>query len=108
MEETVILVRPIAGKVGASMKAAKAVLVGVLLFAAADLIASGPVGFYGIIEKVVFEPSEWSATCPDCRRRERSLPYRMPTEASGGTHHYRGRQCPDAAGRARTPGATRT
>ena len=58
MEEGLILVRPIAGKVGASMKAAKADLVGVLLFAAADLIASGPVGFYGIIEKVVFEPSE--------------------------------------------------
>jgi len=58
MEERLILVRPIRGKVGVSMKAAKAVLVGVLLFAAADLIASGPVGFYGIIEKVVFEPSE--------------------------------------------------
>src|SRR5262245_32075713 len=58
MEETVILVRPIAGKVGASMKVARAVLVGVLLFAAADLIASGPVGFYGIIEKVVLEPGE--------------------------------------------------
>ena len=58
MEERLILVRPIAGKVGASMKVAKAILVGVLLFAAADLIASGPVGFYGIIEKVVFEPSE--------------------------------------------------
>ena len=58
MEERLILVRPIRGKVGVSTKAAKAVLVGVLLFAAADLIASGPVGFYGIIEKVVFEPSE--------------------------------------------------
>ncbi len=57
MEERLILVRPIAGKVGAFMKAAKAVLV-VLLLAAADLIASGPVGFYGIIEKVVLEPSE--------------------------------------------------
>ena len=41
------------------MKTAKAILVvGVLLFAAADLIASGPVGIYAIIEKVIFEPSE--------------------------------------------------
>jgi len=59
MEERLILVRPIAGKVGASMKIAKAMVVaGVLLCAAADVIASGPVGLYGIIEKVVFEPSE--------------------------------------------------
>ena len=44
---------------GASMKTAKAILVvGVLLFGAADLIASAPVGLYGIIEKVIFEPSE--------------------------------------------------
>jgi hypothetical protein len=43
------------------MKRAKAILVvgvGVLLLSAVSLIASGPVGFYGIIEKVVFEPSE--------------------------------------------------
>src|SRR2546422_6642770 len=41
------------------MKTAKAILVaGVLLFAAADLIASGPVGIYAIIERAVFEPSE--------------------------------------------------
>ncbi|PYS17296.1 MAG: hypothetical protein DMG17_10110, partial [Acidobacteria bacterium] len=52
-------VRLIARKVGASMKTARAILVvGVLLFVAADLIASGPVGIYAIIEKVIFEPSE--------------------------------------------------
>ena len=59
MEERVTSVRLIARKVGASMKTARAILVaGVLLFAAADLIASGPVGIYAIIEKVIFEPSE--------------------------------------------------
>src|SRR5438128_5582903 len=59
MKEGVTSVRLIARKVGASMKTAKAILVvGVLLFAAADLIASGPVGIYAIIEKVIFEPSE--------------------------------------------------
>src|SRR5437879_11685695 len=59
MEERLTSVRPIARKVGASMKTAKAILVaGVLLFAAADLIASGPVGIYDIIEKVIFEPNE--------------------------------------------------
>src|SRR5436309_13448379 len=59
MEERVTSVRLIARKVGASMKTAKAILVaGVLLFAAADLVASGPVGIYAIIEKVIFEPSE--------------------------------------------------
>src|SRR5438132_8781259 len=62
MEERLTSVRPIARKVGASMKTAKAILVaGVLLFVAADLIASGPVGLYGIIEKVIFEPSEQAA-----------------------------------------------
>ena len=56
MEERLTSVRPIARKVGASTKTAKAILVaGVLLFAAADLTASGPVGLYGIIEKVIFE-----------------------------------------------------
>src|SRR5437899_4725364 len=59
MEERLTSVRPIARKVGASTKTAKAILVaGVLLFAAADLIASGPVGIYAIIEKVIFEPNE--------------------------------------------------
>ena len=43
------------------MKAARAILVLlVLVFAAADLIASGPVGIYGMIEKVIFEPNEKS------------------------------------------------
>src|SRR2546427_12470263 len=59
MEERLTSVRLIARKVGASMKTARAILVvGVLLFVAADLIASGPVGIYAIIEKVIFEPSE--------------------------------------------------
>src|SRR5213592_3690260 len=59
MEERVTSVRLIARKVGASMKTAQTIfVVGVLLFAAADLIASGPVGIYAIIEKVIFEPSE--------------------------------------------------
>src|SRR2546425_3032556 len=59
MEEHLTSLRLIARKVGASMKTAKVILVvGVLLFAAADLVASGPVGIYAIIEKVIFEPSE--------------------------------------------------
>ena len=37
--------------------AAVAVLIAVL-FAAPRLFASGPVGIYGIVERVVFEPSE--------------------------------------------------
>jgi hypothetical protein len=41
------------------MKTTKAFLVVVLLlFAAANLIAKGSVGLYGIIEKIIFEPSE--------------------------------------------------
>src|SRR5579864_4946134 len=47
-------------KVGVSMKAARAIGVLVILLAASDLIASGPVGIYGIVEKVVFEPNEKS------------------------------------------------
>ena len=44
------------------MKTAKAILVvALLLIAAADLIASGPVGLYGIIERVIFEPNEQAA-----------------------------------------------
>jgi hypothetical protein len=59
MEERLTSVRLITRKVGASIKTAKSILiVGVLLCAAANLIASGPVGIYGIIEKVIFEPSE--------------------------------------------------
>ena len=41
------------------MKTTKATLVTIaLLFMVATLTASGPVGIYGIIEKVVFEPNE--------------------------------------------------
>src|SRR6266699_332525 len=59
MEEHLTSLRLIARKVGASMKTAKVILVvGVLLFAAADLVASGPVGIYAIIEKVIFEPND--------------------------------------------------
>src|SRR5438552_4109754 len=59
MKERLTSVRLIARKIGASMKTAKTILVvGVLLFAAAELIASGPVGIYAIIENVIFEPSE--------------------------------------------------
>src|SRR2546428_5948316 len=59
MEERLTSVRLIARKVGRSMTTAIAILVvGVRLFVAADLIASGPVGIYAIIEKVIFEPSE--------------------------------------------------
>lgn len=41
------------------MKTTRGVLlVAILLLATASLIASGPVGFYAVIEKVVFEPTE--------------------------------------------------
>lgn len=41
------------------MKLAKIVLgIGVLVLGTASLFASGRIGFYGIVEKVVFEPSE--------------------------------------------------
>jgi hypothetical protein len=44
------------------MTTAKAILVGgILLLGATNLFASGPVGVYGIIEKVVFEPNEKDA-----------------------------------------------
>ena len=43
------------------MKAARTIcILVILLFAAVDLVASGPVGIYGIIEKVIFEPNETS------------------------------------------------
>jgi hypothetical protein len=48
-------------KVGASMKASRSVcVVVILLAAAADLLGSGPVGIYGIVEKVIFEPDDKS------------------------------------------------
>ncbi len=41
------------------MKRAKIALgIGVLVFGTASVFASGRIGFYGIVEKVVFEPSE--------------------------------------------------
>ena len=40
----------------------RALIVGVvMLFAVANVVASGPLGIYGIVEKVVFEPSEAAA-----------------------------------------------
>jgi hypothetical protein len=48
-------------KAGASMKASRAICVLVILLAAAaDLLGSGLVGIYGIVEKVVFEPNDKS------------------------------------------------
>lgn len=47
------------GGKGADMKAGRTVLAVVgLLVGAAHLTASGPMGIYGIVEKVVFEPNE--------------------------------------------------
>src|SRR5262245_4157276 len=44
------------------MKPVKAVVAGVcILFAAGVLTASGPVGVYAVLEKVVFEPNEANA-----------------------------------------------
>src|SRR5881397_513962 len=41
------------------MKTATAILVLlILVLAAVDLMASGPVGIYGIVEKVIFEPNQ--------------------------------------------------
>jgi hypothetical protein len=41
------------------MKPARGILViAILLLATANLIASGPVGFYAVIQRVVFEPTE--------------------------------------------------
>src|SRR5213593_1967641 len=41
------------------MKTATAILVLlILVLAAVDLMASGPVGIYGIVEKVMFEPNQ--------------------------------------------------
>jgi hypothetical protein len=43
------------------MKASRALCVLMIsLFAAADLMASGPLGIYGIVEKVIFEPNDRS------------------------------------------------
>jgi hypothetical protein len=56
MEEHLTLIRRIGRKVGASMKTTRAILVVVLLlFGPANLIAKGSVGLYGIIEKIIFE-----------------------------------------------------
>jgi hypothetical protein len=44
-----------------TVKAAKGILTGlILLLASSTLTASGPIGIYGIVEKVVFEPNEQS------------------------------------------------
>src|SRR5258705_11965625 len=44
------------------MKAVRGIFIAtILLLTAANLIASGPVGFYAVIEKVIFEPNEKSA-----------------------------------------------
>lgn len=43
------------------MKAAKGILTGlILVLASSTLTASGPIGIYGVVEKVVFEPNEQS------------------------------------------------
>jgi hypothetical protein len=53
------------------MKTARGTLaVAILFLAAANLIASGPVGFYAAIEKAVFEPDE---KAPECNSGGRSL-----------------------------------
>ena len=40
------------------MKSLKTALAVLVLFAAGDLIASGPVGIYAMVDKVVFEPND--------------------------------------------------